>query len=212
MPKQSKKNSRTRESGSETTLVRARTSGELEKISECARRIRDNDKTIQKSQVTSMQLALENGDLLIAGKQKLKEQKIKKRFKSWIEEVCCIPYKRAYNYMRLAVAASQDTSLKHLGLTEAYIKLGLVKRRDFLAEKASSRESKAEVHRIVGGHKIVRNARMYVLDVHDNFNAILADIANDTENLSFILRDGGLFIRFKATQNAELVVAETQNV
>lgn len=105
------------------------TEREIKTLNERAGKVRALDEAIVKADRASMGDALKAGDHIIWGKQELKRVNAKMGFKKWIEDVCKIPYKRGYNYKRVAEAAAENPAIKELGLTEAYVLLGLVTRK-----------------------------------------------------------------------------------
>lgn len=120
----------------ETESATAPAEKDVKALESRAEKIREHDQSILKSQKSSMATALAAGEALLWGKQELKRLGITKKFQEWIEVDCQIDYKRAYNYMKLLQASLKDPTIKELGLTEAYLKLHLVTRK----EKTGARE------------------------------------------------------------------------
>jgi len=124
------------------------TEREIKALLDRAAKVRDLDLSIVKGDRTLMSDALKAGAHILWGKEELKRINAKMGFKQWIETECKIPYKRAYNYMRVAEAASKEPSIKELGLTAAYVLLGLVTRKKISADQptatGSARANKAD--------------------------------------------------------------------
>ena len=114
------------------------TEREIKALLDRAAKVRDLDLSIVKGDRTLMSDALKAGAHILWGKEELKRINAKMGFKQWIETECKIPYKRAYNYMRVAEAASKEPSIKELGLTAAYVLLRLVTRKKISADQTSA--------------------------------------------------------------------------
>lgn len=109
-----------------------------------AEKIREHDQGILKAEKSSMAMALAAGESLLWGKQELKRLGIRKKFQTWIEVDCKIKYPRAYNYMKLVAAATKDPSIKNLGLTEAYLQLRLVTRKEKMSENGDGKSESSD--------------------------------------------------------------------
>lgn len=171
--------------------------GTLKKLQQRASKVRTLDSLVQKSLKLCTPEAIKAGNLLLALRADLKKMK-GMQFKLTVEKDCQVPYKRAYNYMRLAKAAQSDPSIKRLGLTEAYIKLRLVTRKPKEVTEQLSCEDPSQpdgTKRRIGARELVRERSYYVLEVDGDVRVLLAELIAASADLDFVLDKGGLLIR-----------------
>lgn len=187
---------------------------EVRFLTERAEMIRECDGNIVKMQKASMADALKAGEHLLWAKQELKRVNVGTGFQRWIEEVCKIKYKRAYNYMRLVQGAAKNAALKDLGLTEAYIALGLVRRKAVLKDLGTAptngtqpqgtsdtnvdQSADVPVLRKIGNWDVVRTGDCYVFEVDaSDWQSAISAALDDADNFEAVLRDGGLLLKLK---------------
>ncbi|HEY3325178.1 MAG TPA: hypothetical protein VGP72_32290 [Planctomycetota bacterium] len=210
-----------------------------------AEAIREADEKVVATSKTSLTEAIKAGKRLLRAKPKLKDEKPKMGFEKWIVTVCQIPYQRAYNYMRVAKAAETDAAIKGMGLTEAYVHLGLVTRRkpknkpetpendgqkidasttgaaaptegqqagdtgeqhedgvpdgapnDAVVQSGAVTQNRVIIRKI-GKYEFSRQNNLYVLEVTKEWKVALRDLSADNVDLTPVLQDGGLLLRWK---------------
>lgn len=197
------------------------TARENKLLNQKAEKIRAYDASIIKGQKMGMADVLAAGALLAWAKEELKRLRLM-GFQRWIEEVCKVAYKRAYNYMKVYQASIKDPRIKELGLTEAYVALGLVRRKKDAAgtaENSAGESAQAEPEdgaddrlprRKIGSCEVELEDDFYVLEVEDggDWQTTLLDAIGDLENLTAVLHDGGLLIRLKAKEPQEDTAVE----
>lgn len=177
-------------------------------LNDRAAKVRELEQSITKMQKVSLAEALKIGEHLLWAKQELLRVNAGIGFKQWIVKNCKMTYKRGYNYMRLVKAAAINPKIKDMGLTEAYVLLGLVRRKDLTpaagdaakggagGDSGDSGDGDEPITRRIASFELIRERDVYVLEVaEETFQDTLMAVIADADNLVGVLKEGGLLIK-----------------